>query len=98
MTPCKTYAECPSALLCFALALLCVGLPPLAAQQELPTQEERLVRPAQFQQLRVGSICRLKGQERNTLQGMGLVTGLNGTGDGAFGPMTRSLMAAMYNL
>ncbi len=28
------------------------------------------------------SICRVKGQEENTIQGMGLVIGLNGTGDG----------------
>lgn len=32
-------------------------------------------------QLRVKHLCRLKGQEKNTLSGMGLVVGLNGTGD-----------------
>ena len=32
-------------------------------------------------ELRIGDICRLKGQEENTLQGMGLVVGLEGTGD-----------------
>ena len=32
--------------------------------------------------LRVGTICRVKGQETNTLFGIGLVTGLRGTGDG----------------
>ncbi|MEQ8790166.1 MAG: flagellar basal body P-ring protein FlgI [Pirellulaceae bacterium] len=31
--------------------------------------------------LRVGDICRVKGQEENTLQGVGLVVGLKGTGD-----------------
>lgn len=31
---------------------------------------------------RVGDICRVKGQEENTLQGTGLVVGLRGTGDG----------------
>lgn len=31
---------------------------------------------------RVGDICRIKGQEENTLHGMGLVVGLGGTGDG----------------
>jgi flagellar P-ring protein precursor FlgI len=30
---------------------------------------------------RVGDICRIKGQEENILHGMGLVTGLKGTGD-----------------
>lgn len=32
--------------------------------------------------LRLGDICRVKGQEENTLQGLGLVVGLKGTGDG----------------
>ena len=31
--------------------------------------------------LQLGDICRVKGQETNTLQGWGLVTGLRGTGD-----------------
>lgn len=31
--------------------------------------------------MRVGDICRVKGQEENTLQGLGLVVGLKGTGD-----------------
>jgi flagellar P-ring protein FlgI len=42
------------------------------------------------------SICRVKGQEENTLQGLGLVVGLKGTGDGGnFLPTIRSLAAAM---
>ena len=89
----KIFKDCPGALR-VTLVLWLAGLCPLAAQQELAAQDGRMPRPSQFQQLHVGSICRVKGQERNTLQGMGLVTGLNGTGDGAFGPMTRSLMAA----
>ena len=32
-------------------------------------------------QLTLGDVCRVKGQETNTLQGWGLVTGLRGTGD-----------------
>jgi flagellar P-ring protein FlgI len=32
--------------------------------------------------LRIRDICRVKGQEENTLHGLGLVVGLNGTGDG----------------
>ena len=41
-------------------------------------------------------ICRVKGQEENTLQGLGLVVGLNGTGDGGdFLPTIRSLATAM---
>ncbi len=75
-----------------AWALAVVGR---AAAQESPPAVARHVRPSQFQQLNIGDICRVKGQERNTLQGIGLVTGLNGTGDGAFGPTARSLMRTM---
>jgi flagellar P-ring protein precursor FlgI len=43
-------------------------------------------------------ICRIKGQEENSLQGLGIVVGLKGTGDGAnFLPTMRSL-AQMMNL
>jgi flagellar P-ring protein FlgI len=42
------------------------------------------------------SICRLKGQEENTLQGLGIVVGLKGTGDGSsFLPTLRSLEKVM---
>jgi len=42
------------------------------------------------------SICRVKGQEENTLHGLGIVVGLNGTGDGGnFLPTIRSLAIAM---
>ena len=42
------------------------------------------------------SICRVKGQEENTLNGLGIVVGLNGTGDGGnFMPTIRSLAVAM---
>jgi flagellar P-ring protein FlgI len=42
------------------------------------------------------AICRLKGQEENTLQGLGMVVGLKGTGDGSnFLPTLRSLQKAM---
>lgn len=42
------------------------------------------------------TICRVKGQEENTLQGLGLVVGLKGTGDGGGSlPMIRSLATAM---
>jgi len=42
------------------------------------------------------SICRVKGQEENTLQGLGFVVGLDGTGDGgSFQPAIRSLAKAM---
>lgn len=46
-------------------------------------------------QLRLKDICRLKGQEGNTLQGLGLVVGLKGTGDDASKPTTRSLARVM---
>jgi len=42
------------------------------------------------------SICRLKGQEENTLQGLGIVVGLKGSGDGSsFLPTLRSLEKVM---
>jgi flagellar P-ring protein FlgI len=34
-----------------------------------------------YADLRIGDLCRVKGQEENTLHGMGLVVGLRGTGD-----------------
>jgi flagellar P-ring protein FlgI len=40
---------------------------------------------------RVGDICRIKGQEENVLNGMGLVVGLKGTGDGDNKPTLRAL-------
>lgn len=45
---------------------------------------------------RLKDICRIKGQEQNTLHGLGLVVGLAGTGDGGgFLPTMRSLATAM---
>jgi flagellar P-ring protein precursor FlgI len=45
------------------------------------------------------TICRVKGQEENTLHGLGIVTGLKGTGDGGSSlPMLRSLSQAMQHL
>lgn len=52
------------------------------------------VTPA-FAELRIGSICRVKGQEENTLQGMGLVVGLKGTGDADISPTIRALARTM---
>jgi flagellar P-ring protein precursor FlgI len=47
-------------------------------------------------QIRIKNICRIKGQEENTLHGMGLVVGLRGSGDGGgFLPAMRSLAMAM---
>lgn len=44
----------------------------------------------------IKSICRIKGQEENSLQGLGIVVGLKGTGDGAgFHPTMRSLAHMM---
>ncbi len=51
------------------------------------------------QYFRIQDICRVKGQEENTLHGLGLVVGLKGTGDGEV-PTTRALsrmMALMGN-
>ncbi|MFZ5830404.1 MAG: flagellar basal body P-ring protein FlgI [Planctomycetota bacterium] len=47
-------------------------------------------------QIRIKDICRVKGQEENVLQGLGIVVGLKGTGDGAsFLPTIRSLAKVM---
>lgn len=47
-------------------------------------------------QVRLKSICRVKGQERNTLHGLGLVVGLKGSGDGKnFTPTIRALAMSM---
>lgn len=48
--------------------------------------------------LRLRDICRLKGQEENTLQGIGLVVGLNGTGDDSIKPTTRALAQMLQNM
>lgn len=45
--------------------------------------------------LKLGEIVRLKGQETNVLQGLGLVVGLSGTGDGDALPTARSLARMM---
>lgn len=45
--------------------------------------------------LMLGDICRLKGQEGNTLQGLGLVVGLQGTGDPDARPTARALARMM---
>jgi flagellar P-ring protein precursor FlgI len=42
-------------------------------------------------QTRLRDICRVKGQEENSLQGLGLVVGLKGTGDPDVKPTTRAL-------
>jgi flagellar P-ring protein FlgI len=45
--------------------------------------------------MKLGDICRLKGQEINTLQGLGLVVGLRGTGDTDAAPTARALARMM---
>jgi flagellar P-ring protein precursor FlgI len=41
------------------------------------------------------NICRIKGQEENTLRGLGLVIGLNGTGQSGDAPTMRAVARAM---
>jgi flagellar P-ring protein FlgI len=43
----------------------------------------------------IGDICRVKGQEENVLQGIGIVAGLKGTGDGDSKPTQRALAQMM---
>lgn len=49
-------------------------------------------------ELRIKHICSVKGQEENTLQGMGLVVGLKGTGDAELTPTLRALARAMHHM
>lgn len=48
--------------------------------------------------VRLGDVCRLKGQEENRLQGLGLVVGLKGTGDSKLLPTHRALARMMQNM
>jgi flagellar P-ring protein precursor FlgI len=49
-------------------------------------------------ELKIQDLCRLQGQEENTLQGIGWVVGLKGTGDGDFKPTVRSIAQALKGL
>lgn len=52
--------------------------------------------PASMAAIKLRQICRVAGQEDITLQGLGIVTGLKGTGEGASAlPTIRALAAAM---
>lgn len=53
---------------------------------------------AALAQLQLRDIVRIKGQEENTLQGLGLVVGLNGNGDKDFSPTSRALATLMKHL
>jgi len=53
-----------------------------------------LLCPTAVGELRLRDICHVKGQEENTLHGLGLVVGLNGTGDGDT-PTVRALAKMM---
>lgn len=44
---------------------------------------------------RIRDLCRVKGQEENTLQGLGLVVGLQGTGDGDAKPTLQAMARMM---
>lgn len=46
----------------------------------------------------LGDICRLKGQETNTLHGLGLVVGLDGTGDPEAAPTARAVARMMQKM
>ena len=51
-----------------------------------------------FATTRLKNICRIKGQEENTLRGLGLVVGLNGTGEANDANTMRALSQAMQLL
>ena len=52
----------------------------------------------QFEGLTIGDICTLKGQEGNTLSGLGIVVGLNGTGDGKFDATATAILRYMQKM
>jgi flagellar P-ring protein precursor FlgI len=43
----------------------------------------------------IRDLCRVKGQEESTIRGLGLVIGLNGTGDSGDGPTMRALARSL---
>lgn len=49
--------------------------------------------PAWATQIR--NVCQLKGSEQSVISGIGVVVGLNGTGDGRFGPGHEAVLAAI---
>ena len=54
------------------------------------------VPPARAARLTLKSICRIKGQEENTIQGLGVIVGLKGTGDSSsYLPTIRSVAKIM---
>src|SRR5690606_27262258 len=61
----------------------------LAFAALLPTSREAEA------ETRLRNICRVKGQEENVLQGLGLVGGLNGTGEPGDALTMRSMARAM---
>lgn len=86
-----TNQQSPSANWIYTL-FICVcsiqGLPAVQAQEgDVGVSSSPLT--SSFVTLR--DVCRLKGQEENTLQGWGLVVGLKGTGDDAVKPTLRAL-------
>lgn len=56
------------------------------------------IQAQESKRVRLGDVCRLKGQEENRLQGLGLVVGLKGTGDSKLLPTTRALARMMQNM
>lgn len=68
---------------------------PLALRLVMPLVLICAATQAPGEGLKLGDICRLKGQEINTLQGLGLVVGLRGTGDPDAKPTARALARMM---
>ena len=75
--------------------LLFPKLPLLIGTWSLVIGAWSLVIPHVAADHRIGDICRIKGQEENTLHGMGLVVGLKGTGDGDSKATMRALSRYM---
>ena len=68
----------------------------LAAWFVLAAALAAFVPSAQAARLTLKSICRIKGQEENTIQGLGVIVGLKGTGDSSsYLPTIRSVAKIM---
>ncbi len=66
------------------LCIVCICLSRVNAAQAQYPQVPAIAAPAiPVTPVTLRDICRVKGQEQNTLQGIGLVVGLKGTGDGS---------------
>ncbi len=81
-----------------ALGLILFGGYVIGTGLSVDAQNERYATDEGQRALRIKDICRIKGQEENVLQGLGIVVGLKGTGDGDVKPTVRALTRLMQQM